>query len=125
MTMSRPQRQSLLFITTRAPWSSAAPAACTDLLLTAGVFEQQVSLAFLGDGVWQLQPGQDGSQLRQKTLADLFPALELYEVRQVYVEARALQTRGLRVDELLIPVQMLDSAGLRELLATHDRSLVF
>lgn len=123
--MSSPQRQSLLFITTRAPWSTAAPAACTDLLLTAGVFEQRVSLVFLGDAVWQLHCHQDGKPLRQKTLADLFPALELYDIRQVYVEAQALQARGLRADTLLIPVRTVDTAALRDLLATHDRSLVF
>ena len=67
--MKSANNQEVLFIASRSPWSSAAAAAGADLLMTAAVFEQSVGVVFCGDGVWQLQAGQDGSGLGLKTLA--------------------------------------------------------
>lgn len=109
-----------LFLSSRLPWTGPAPAACADLLLTAAVFGQQVTLAFIGDGVLQLQSGQDGSGAGQKTLAKQFPAYGMYDVQRICADAAALQQHGLTPADLVIPVAALDNRQLRDLVADSD-----
>jgi tRNA 2-thiouridine synthesizing protein C len=113
-----------LFLSTRSPWTSAA-AACADAALTAAVFGRKVTLAFCGDGVWQLCAGQDGKALGLKTLARAFPAFELYEIERVVVVDSALHERGLSAFDLLMPVDLVTARDLRALLARSKTVLTF
>lgn len=123
--MTPASRHSLLFLTCKGPWASSSPAACTDVMMTAAVFEQDVSLVFCGDGVYQLLKQQDGAALGQKTLANIFPALELYDIHRVYAEAAALRQRGLEPADLLIDVQEIGPDELQTLLAQSKAVFVF
>jgi tRNA 2-thiouridine synthesizing protein C len=123
--MSTPPPQALLFIAGKGPWATAAPAACADLMMTAAVFDQDVGVVFCGDGVYQLLCDQDGGALGQKTLAKLFPALELYNITRVYVEASALQLRGFSAAELLIRAQSIGPEELRTLIDSSKAVFVF
>lgn len=125
MTATSARRKQWLFISSRAPWDGSAPLACADLLLAAAVFDQDVSVVFLGAGVLQLLPDQDGSALGTKSFAKLFPALDLYEVRKVYADAAALRKWNLVPGALLLPVEPLDTAMLRTLLAQNGAVYVF
>jgi len=118
-------RKPWLFVSTQAPLAGSAAAACTDLLMTAAVFEQDVGLVLMGDGVLQLLPDQDGIALGQKLFTKLFPALELYDVRRIYAEETALHSHGLDSSALLLPVTVLGAAELRSLLAQSVAVFVF
>jgi tRNA 2-thiouridine synthesizing protein C len=109
-----------LFLSSQGPWASAAPGACLDLLLTAAVFGEDVTLVFIGDGVLQLQTGQDAGGGGQKVLAKQFPAFELYEVNRIFAESAALQHHGLAAADLVLPVAVLDQGQLRTLLDSCD-----
>src|SRR5688572_30287750 len=100
--MDTARSPEFLFICRHSAWSSQA-AACLETVLTAGVFEQDAALILEGDGVLLLLPGQDGSELQQKTLAKQLPALELYGITQVYVEYAAAKERGLSLDDFVLP----------------------
>lgn len=121
MTASASQ---LLFISRHSAWTAAA-AACMETALTAGVFEQHPALVLLDDAVTQLLPEQNGEVFGMKTLANQLPALELYGVETVYVDAAALTARGLDNAELLIPVQRLQPQQLADLIAVARTTLVF
>lgn len=112
-----------LFLSAHLPWAGTAATACADLLMTAAVFGQQVTVVFIGDGVLQLQEGQDGSSAGQKTLARQFPAFELYEIQRICAEAAALHHHGLDARDLVVPVEVLDAQQLRALLV--DNEVVF
>ena len=58
-------------------------------------FEQDVSLAFLGDGVYQLTKGQDTKGIGIKNHSKTYRALEGYDVEKLYVERESLAARGL------------------------------
>ncbi len=121
MNSSAPQ---LLFICRQSGWTSSA-AACLETALTAGVFEQHPALVLLGDAVTQLLPDQSGETIGMKTLAHQLPALELYGIQTVYVDAAALTMRGLGDAELTIPVQRLQPGQLADLVAAARTTLVF
>ena len=94
--------------------------------MTAGVFDQDVRVAFCGDGVWQLVAQQDGAALGHgKSLAQAFPALELYGITRLYVETKALAERGIAIDDLVVKTLPLDAEALQALIAESGKVLVF
>jgi tRNA 2-thiouridine synthesizing protein C len=117
--------QHVLFIASRSPWSGGAAAAGADVLMTAAVFEQAIRVVFCGDGVWQLFAGQDGDGLQVKTLSRIFPAFELYDIKQINVLASSLVERALQPDDLLVDVELVSDAQVRELIAHSKAVFVF
>lgn len=95
-------RKSILFISSKAPWSSAAPLACLDACMTSAVFDVPTTLVLLGDGVQQLLPGQDAGDMDRKDVSRMFGALGLYGIDTVYVDAAALAALGISLDELQV-----------------------
>lgn len=94
-------RGEVVFVSSRAPWSSGSPLACLEALMTTAVFDVPAHIVLTGDGVFQLLPGQDGSELGSKNLSRMFGALGLYGIDTIHVEAAALLQRGLALDGLL------------------------
>jgi tRNA 2-thiouridine synthesizing protein C len=122
--MSNNAAASLLLIARHSAWHMSS-AAALEVALTAGVFDQQVVLVLLEDAVLQLMPEQNGQALALKTYANQLPALELYGITQVYVDSTALDHYGLNVQDCQIPVQVLPTGLLAELLASSRTVLVF
>ena len=69
-------------------------------MLIGAAFEQDVSLAFIDDGVFQLMDGQDTAGVGMKNFSTTYKALGDYEVRKLYVERESLDERGLTLDDL-------------------------
>lgn len=115
----------VLFIQHRAPYGSESPQEQVDAQLVAATFGLQVSVLFQDDGVWQLLSQQDGKPLGRRTLGAQLQALELYDVRELYVDAASLAARGLDSGQLALAARALDSEGLRDLIAAHDLVMRF
>lgn len=72
--------------------------------MVAAAFDQQVSLAFVDDGVFALKGNQDPARLGFKCPARAYPALADFDVTRLYVERESLEQRGLRCEDLVQPV---------------------
>ncbi len=94
-----------LFVMSRAPHSGIEVQETLDIVLTTAAFDQQVSLLFLDDGVFQLKKQQNPESMGLKDTASIFKALEIYEVYHLYIEIESLQSRGLKPADLFLPVQ--------------------
>ncbi len=114
-----------LFLTTRAAWTSSDGASCLDMVMTAAIFDQKVSLAFCNDGVYQLLAGQNGDTLRSKTLARQIPALDLYGVNEIFVDQFSLQERGLQERDLIQAVTLVSYGQMQSMIATSLAVFVF
>lgn len=110
----------ILFLLRQPPYGTSHALEALEAALVAGVFDQSVSVLFRGDGVWQLVGGQQGSALATRTVGNVVQALPQYDVTALYVCAAALEQRGLGVEDLVVPVQLLDHDQQRELLAAQD-----
>ena len=95
-----------------------------DMVLASAVFDQQIQLLFMDDGVLQLLNGQQPEALPAKSLAANLSALPLFGVEQVFVDAVALQARGLSAADLILPVTPLDQAQMQALIAASDQVFV-
>ena len=90
------------------------------MALTAAAFDQPVTVLFLDDGVYQLKRNQRAEATGLPPVVPMFEALALYDLEAVLVEQESLRERGLAERDLLIPVGLLDRAGIAALLASHD-----
>jgi len=85
----------------RAPHGGCYAQEGLEVALISAAFEQDVSLAFIDDGVFQLKTEQDATAVGMKNFTVAFAALDDYDVRRIYVEAESLAMRGLTVDDLM------------------------
>jgi tRNA 2-thiouridine synthesizing protein C len=69
--------------------------------LISAAFEQDVSLAFLDDGVYQLVKGQNTSGIGVKNFSPTYRALGDYDIKKLYVEQESLDERGLKPEDLM------------------------
>ena len=114
-----------LYVNRRAPYGSIYALESLEVVLIGAAFEQDVSLAFLGDGVYQLTKGQDTKGLEVKNFSPTFRALEDYDVTKLYVEKEALETRGLTEADLVVPVQVVSTERMAEIMEAQEVILSF
>ncbi len=68
----------ILIICRKAPYGNSLANAALNVALATSVFDQTLALLFMGDGVWQLMPGQDSMGIAHKNLSKQLSALPLY-----------------------------------------------
>jgi tRNA 2-thiouridine synthesizing protein C len=93
--------KKFLYINRKAPHGSIYAQESLEVVLIGAAFEQDVTLAFIDDGVYQLMQNQDTSGAGVKNFAPTFRALGDYDVNQIYVEEESLKLRGLGKDDLI------------------------
>ena len=92
--------KKFLYINRKAPYGTIYAWESLEVVLIGAAFEQDVSLAFLDDGVFQLTKGQDTKGIGMKNFSPTYAALGDYEVTKIYVEKESLEERGLTIDDL-------------------------
>ncbi|ADP69876.1 sulfur relay protein TusC/DsrF [Rhodomicrobium vannielii ATCC 17100] len=95
------QKKKFLYLNRKAPHGTIYALESLEVVLIGAAFEQDVSLAFLDDGVFQLMAGQDTAAAGMKNFSRTFKALGDYDVRKFYVERESLAERGLKVEDLM------------------------
>jgi tRNA 2-thiouridine synthesizing protein C len=123
--MAAPEGKSLLLLIRHSPYGSSLARASIDVALAAAAFDQAVSLLFVGDGVLQLLPDQDGEERGVRNLGRLLTSLPLYDIEQVYVDAEAAARYRLDLDAAPVTANALDREAMSQLLLSHDHLLGF
>ncbi|MBZ0162191.1 MAG: sulfurtransferase complex subunit TusC [Notoacmeibacter sp.] len=95
------EARKFLYVNRKAPHGSIYALESLEVVLIGAAFEQDVSLAFLDDGVFQIVKGQDTKGIATKNFSNTYRALGDYDVRKLYVEQESLDERGLTVDDLM------------------------
>ena len=93
--------KNFLYVNRKAPYGTIYALESLEVVLIGAAFEQDVSLAFLDDGVYQLAKGQATEEVGMKNFSPTYKALGDYDVNKIYVEKESLEARGLTVDDLL------------------------
>lgn len=117
--------KKFLYVNRKAPYGTVYALESLEVVLIAAAFEQDVSMVFLDDGVYQLKKGQDTKGIGMKNFSPTYRALEGYDVEKLYVEAESLAERGLSEDDLLVPVEVMSREALAELMDEQDVILSF
>ncbi len=94
-------RKKFLYVNRKVPYGTIYALESLEVVLIGAAFEQDVSLAFIDDGVFQLMNGQDTTSAGMKNFSRTYKALGDYDVRNFYVERESLAERGLTVEDLM------------------------
>ena len=123
--MSEGTRKKFMFVNRTAPYGSVYALESLEVVLITAAFDQDVSLVFVEDGVFQLKRGQQTKGIETKNFSPAYRALEGYDVEKLYVERESLAARGLAETDLLVDVTVLSSQELGALMAEQDVVLSF
>jgi len=94
-------KKKFMYVNRKAPYGTIYALEALEVLLISAAFEQDVSVAFLDDGVYQLVNGQNTSGIGMKNFSPTYKALGDYEVKKLYVEKDSLDERGLKPEDLM------------------------
>ena len=117
--------KKFMFVNRKAPYGTIYALEGLEVVLISAAFEQDVSLAFIDDGVYQLVKGQQTSAIDVKNFSPAYRALEGYDIEKLYVERESMQERGLTQENLLVPVEVLSGREMSELMAAQDVVISF
>ncbi|NEX15611.1 MAG: sulfurtransferase complex subunit TusC [Halochromatium sp.] len=92
--------KNFLYLNRKAPYGTIYAWESLEVVLIGAAFDQDVSLAFVDDGVFQLTKGQDTAAVGMKNFSPTYAALGDYEVKKIFVEKESLEERGLSLDDL-------------------------
>jgi len=91
-----------------------------EMILIMAAYEQDLSVVFIGDGVYAIKKNQDTAGIGIKGFAKTFMALDGYDVEKLYVDRVSLEERGLSENDLVVDVEVLDSAAIGALMNGQD-----
>lgn len=91
-----------------------------EMILIMAAYEQDLSVVFIGDGIYSLKKNQDTAGIGIKGFAKTFMALDGYDVEKLYVDRVSLEERGLSENDLVVDVEVLDSAEIGALMNEQD-----
>ncbi len=93
--------KKFMYLNRRAPYGTIYAWESLEVVLIGAAFDQDVSVAFLDDGVYQIVKGQDTAEVGMKNFSPTYSALGDYDVTKLYVEKESLEERGLTIDDLM------------------------
>ena len=112
--------KKFMFVTRRAPYGTIYALEGLEMVLITGAFDQDVSVVFMDDGVFQIAKGQDTKAVNMKNFSPTFRALDGYDIEKLYVEKESIEARGLTPEDFVVPVEVLASDEIAALMAEQD-----
>jgi len=113
------------FINRKAPYGTIYALESLEVVLISAAFDQDVSLVFVDDGVYQLKKGQGTKAVGMKNFSPTYRALEGYDIEKLYVEKESLESRGLTEEDLIVDVEVLTSEEMATLMDEQDVVMSF
>jgi tRNA 2-thiouridine synthesizing protein C len=117
--------KKFMFVNRKAPHGTIYALESLEVVLISAAFDQDVSLAFLDDGVYQLKKGMQTKGIETKNFSPAYRALDGYDVEKLYVERESMEARGLTEEDLLVDVIVLGSSELGTLMSEQDVMMSF
>ena len=117
--------KKFMYVNRKAPYGTIYALEGLEVVLISAAFDQDVSLAFLDDGVYQLVKGQQTKGIDVKNFSPTYRALEGYDIEKLYVERESLDARGLSEDQLIVPVEVMSGAELVKRMEEQDVVIAF
>jgi len=112
--------KKFMYVNRKAPYGTVYALEGLEVVLITAAFDQDVSMVFVDDGVFQIKKDQETSGINMKNFSPTYRALEGYEVEKVYAEKESLEARGMAQEDLVIPVEILTSSEIADLMDSQD-----
>jgi tRNA 2-thiouridine synthesizing protein C len=112
--------KKFMFINRKAPFGTVYALEVLEMVLISAAFDQDVHVAFLDDGVYEIKKGFKPAGIAMKNYSNTYRALEGYDIEKLYVEKESLEERGLSEDDLVVDVEVLSRAEMAKLMGEMD-----
>jgi len=117
--------KKFMYVNRKAPYGTIYALESLEVVLIAAAFDQDVTLVFIDDGVYQLVKGQDTTGIGMKNFSPTYRALEGYDIEKLYVEKESLESRGLSADDMIVDVEVKTRSEIADLMEEQDVILSF
>ena len=117
--------KKFMYVNRKAPYGTVYALESLEVVLIGAAFEQDVSVVFLDDGVFEIVKGHDTSGSDMKNFSPTYRALEMYDVEKLYVSKDSLEERGLTTDDLIVDVEVKSADEIRDMMEDQDVILSF
>lgn len=119
------QIKKFMYMNRKAPYGTIYALESLEVVLIGAAFDQDVSVVFADDGVYEIVKNQNTEEIGMKNFSPTYRALEAYDVEKLYVFEKSLGERGLTEDDLIVDVEVVDADRLGELMEEQDVILSF
>lgn len=92
--------KKFMYMNRKAPYGTIYALESLEVVLIAAAFDQDVSLVFADDGVYQLMKNQNTDDIGMKNFSPTYSALGDYDIKKIYIEKESLEERGLSLEDL-------------------------
>ena len=117
--------KKIMFVMRQAPHGTIYSYEGLETVLIMAAFEQELSMAFIGDGVFALLKNQDTTDLGVKGFIKTYKVLEDYDVEKIYVDKKSMEERGLTVDDFAIPVELKDAGEIAAIMEEQHATIPY
>jgi len=93
--------KKFMYLNRKAPYGTVYALESLEVVLIAAAFDQDVSLVFQDDGVYQIAKGMDTKAIGQKNFSPTYKALGDYDINKIYVDKQSMADRGLSKEDIL------------------------
>jgi tRNA 2-thiouridine synthesizing protein C len=114
-----------LVLLRKAPYGSVYTAEAFRTIMGVALFEIDLCVMFMDDGVYALLNDQDPEGLEMKPLGEGFPMLKDFDVNKFVVHEESLRERGLNTEDLVVDVELANNERIAELMSEYGKILPF
>lgn len=112
--------KKFMYVNRRAPHGTIYAQESLETVLIGAAFDQDVSMLFIDDGVYQMKKDQQPDVVDAKNFSKTYRALEMYDVEKLFVEQESLDERGLSAEDLLVDVEVIPRSAVKALIDEQD-----
>ena len=92
--------KKFMYMNRKSPYGTIYALESLEVVLISAAFDQDVSLTFTDDGVYQLMKNQKTEGIGMKNFSSTYAALGDYEIKKIYIDQESLDERGLSISDL-------------------------
>jgi len=115
--------KKFMFVNRKAPYGTIYALEVLETVLISAAFDQDVTVVFTDDGVFQIKKDVDTTGINMKNFSKTYRALDGYDIEKLYVSKESMEARGLSEDDFICDVEIKTDAELADLM--EDQDVVF
>ena len=112
--------KSVLVRMSKSPLNGLISGEQLETAMVAAAFEQEVSILFIGDGVFNLLPAKETNEVTGYNIEKMLLALPTFEVNDLFICERSLEQRQIGVSHLPKNAKVITFEDQRRLIKTTD-----
>ncbi|VAX19068.1 tRNA 5-methylaminomethyl-2-thiouridine synthase subunit TusC [hydrothermal vent metagenome] len=117
--------KKIMFVMRKAPHGTIYSYEGLETVLIMAAYEQDITMTFIGDGVFALLKDQNTEKLGIKGFIKTYGALEDYDVEKIFVDRESMERRGVKSEDFAIPVEVKEAEEIGKLMEEQHALITY